>query len=87
LALLAAKRATASIPIVMTDAGDPLGSGLIASLARPSGNITGLNLMTPDLAGKRVEMLKELLPTLSQVVDPAAVAPAAALMPQGSSQP
>jgi putative tryptophan/tyrosine transport system substrate-binding protein len=67
LALLAAKRATASIPIVMTGAGDPLGSGLIASLARPSGNITGLNLMAPDLAGKRVEMLKELLPTLSQV--------------------
>ena len=67
LAPLAAKRATSSIPIVMTGAGDPLDSGLIASLARPGGNLTGLSLMAPDLAGKRLELLKELLPTLSQV--------------------
>ena len=50
---LAAKRATSTIPIVMTAAGDPLGSGLVASLARPGGNVTGMSLMVPDLGGKR----------------------------------
>src|SRR5262249_36512321 len=52
LAPLAAKRATSTIPIVMTAAGDPLGSGLVASLAQPGGNITGMSLMTPDVAGQ-----------------------------------
>jgi putative tryptophan/tyrosine transport system substrate-binding protein len=64
---LAAKRATSTIPIVMTAAGDPLGSGLVASLARPGGNVTGMSLMAPDLGGKRLELLKELLPRLSRV--------------------
>ena len=59
---LAAKGATATIPIVMAAAGDPLGSGLVASLARPGGNVTGLSLMAPDLGGKRLELLKESLP-------------------------
>ena len=64
---LAAKRATSTIPIVMTAAGDPLGSGLVASLARPDGNVTGMSLMVPQLGGKRLELLKELLPrTLSR---------------------
>src|SRR5438876_88217 len=67
LAPLAAKRATATIPIVMQAAGDPLGSGLVASLARPGGNVTGLSLMAPDLAGKRLELLKEILPWLTRV--------------------
>ena len=67
LAALAAKRASATIPIVMTAAGDPLGSKLVASLARPGGNVTGLSLMAPDLAGKRLELLKEILPELSRV--------------------
>jgi putative tryptophan/tyrosine transport system substrate-binding protein len=67
LAPLAAKRATSTIPIVMTSAGDPLGSGLVASLARPGGNVTGLSLMAPDLGGKRLELLKEILPGLSRV--------------------
>jgi putative ABC transport system substrate-binding protein len=51
----------------MTAAGDPLGSGLVASLARPGGNITGMSLMAPDLGGKRLELLMELLPQLSRV--------------------
>jgi putative tryptophan/tyrosine transport system substrate-binding protein len=67
LAPLAAKRATSTIPIVMTAAGDPLGSGLVASLARPGGNVTGLSLMAPDLGGKRLELLKEVLPQVSRV--------------------
>jgi putative ABC transport system substrate-binding protein len=67
LAPLAAKRATSTIPIVMTVAGDPLGSGLVASLARPGGNVTGMSLMAPDLGGKRLELLKELLPRLARV--------------------
>ena len=67
LAPLAAKQATSTIPIVMTAAGDPLGSGLVASLARPGGNVTGMSLMAPDLGGKRLELLKDVLPRLSRV--------------------
>ena len=67
LAALAAKRASAAIPIVMANAGDPLGSGLVVSLAQPGGNVTGMSLMAPDLGGKRLELLKELLPRLSRV--------------------
>jgi ABC-type uncharacterized transport system substrate-binding protein len=67
LAPLAAKRATTTIPIVMTAAGDPLGSGLVASLARPGGNVTGMSLMAPDLGGKRLELLKKVLPQLTRV--------------------
>jgi len=51
----------------MTSAGDPLGSGLVASLARPGGNVTGMSLMAPDLGGKRLELLKEVLPRLARV--------------------
>lgn len=67
LAPLAAKRATSTIPIVMVNAGDPLGTGLVASLARPGGNVTGMSLMAPELGGKRLELLKELLPRLAGV--------------------
>src|SRR5215471_20755805 len=67
LAPLAVKQATDTIPIVMTASGDPLGSGLVASLARPGGNVTGMSLMVPDLGAKRLELLKELLPRLSRV--------------------
>ena len=67
LAPLAAKRATPTIPIAMAAAGDPLGSGLVDSLARPGGNVTGTSLMAPDLAGKRLELLKEVLPRLARV--------------------
>ncbi|MBV8506825.1 MAG: ABC transporter substrate-binding protein, partial [Alphaproteobacteria bacterium] len=61
------KRATSTIPIVMMNAGDPVGSGLVASLAQPGGNVTGMSLMAPDLGGKRLELLKELLPRISRV--------------------
>jgi len=67
VAPLTAKQATTTIPIVMTAAGDPLGSGLVASLARPGGNVTGMSLMAPDLGGKRLELLKEVLPQLTRV--------------------
>jgi putative ABC transport system substrate-binding protein len=61
-AALAAKSATDSIPIVMASIGEPLGMGVVASLARPGGNVTGLSAFTTELAGKRVELLKELRP-------------------------
>ena len=64
---LAAKKATGTIPIVMAAAGDPVASGLVDSLARPGGNITGLSQMNPELAGKRLELLKEIVPKLSRV--------------------
>jgi putative ABC transport system substrate-binding protein len=61
---LAAKQATSVIPIVFVGAGDPVGTGLVASLARPGGNVTGLSNQTRDLAGKRVELLREIVPAL-----------------------
>jgi putative tryptophan/tyrosine transport system substrate-binding protein len=63
----AAKEATATIPIVMISGGDAVGSGLVASLARPGGNITGLATLRPELSGKRLELLKEIVPGLSRV--------------------
>jgi putative ABC transport system substrate-binding protein len=63
----AAKDATVMIPIVMTQDPDPVGSGFIASLARPGGNITGLSNLVSDLSGKRLELLKEVVPRLSRV--------------------
>src|SRR5438045_2361964 len=64
---LATQKATRAIPIVMAVAGDPVASGLVANLARPGGNITGLSNMTSELAGKRLELLKEIVPKLSRV--------------------
>jgi putative ABC transport system substrate-binding protein len=61
-AVPAAKQATASIPIVFAVANDPIGSGLVATLARPGGNVTGLSIQAPDLAGKRLELMREVLP-------------------------
>jgi putative ABC transport system substrate-binding protein len=63
----AAKEATPTIPIVMTNDPDPVGSGFVASLARPGGNITGLSTVAPELSGKRLELLREVLPKLSRV--------------------
>ena len=66
-AIRAAKKTTNTIPIVMLSVGDPVALGLVASLARPGGNITGLSQMSPDLTGKRVELLKEILPKVKRV--------------------
>jgi putative ABC transport system substrate-binding protein len=66
-AIRAAKEATSTIPIVMAIVVDPVATGLVASLARPGGNITGLSNMAPDLVGKQLEMLKEVVPTASRV--------------------
>jgi putative ABC transport system substrate-binding protein len=63
----AAKEATSRIPIVMVFDSDPVGMGFVASLARPGGNITGLTSMTPELDGKRLQLLKEMLPRLTRV--------------------
>jgi putative tryptophan/tyrosine transport system substrate-binding protein len=65
--VLAAKQATSVIPIVFATAGDPVASGLVASLARPGGNVTGLATLVPDLAGKRVELLREVVPGLRRL--------------------
>jgi putative ABC transport system substrate-binding protein len=63
----AAQQATKTIPIVMAVSGDPVAQGFVASLARPGGNITGLSILSPELSGKRLELLKEVVPGLSRV--------------------
>ena len=63
----AAKHATTTIPIVVPVMGDPVGDGLVASLARPGGNITGMTFLGPELATKRLQLLKQALPTISRV--------------------
>ena len=64
---LAAKQATSAIPIVFAVAGDPVGTGLVANLARPGGNVTGLSVLATDLAGKRIELLREVIPGLRRL--------------------
>ena len=64
--VVAAKQATSVIPIVFV-AGDPVGTGLVGSLARPGGNVTGLSTLATDLTGKRLELLREVVPGLSRV--------------------
>ena len=65
--VLAAKQATSVIPIVFATAGDPVGNGLVASLARPGGNVTGMSLQSNDTAGKRLELLREVVPSLRRL--------------------
>ncbi len=68
LAAQAAKNATRTIPIVMNGLGDPVAAGLVVSIARPGGNVTGVSMMSPGLAAKRLELLKEVLPRLSRAL-------------------
>jgi putative tryptophan/tyrosine transport system substrate-binding protein len=62
-----AREATSTIPIIMAQDGDPVGNGFVASLAQPGGNITGLSTVAPEMSGKRLELLKEIIPKLSRV--------------------
>ena len=68
LGTLAAKQATQSIPIVTAIVGDPVAAGLVSSLAKPGGNVTGLSTLAPELSGKRLELFKQAVPKLSRVV-------------------
>jgi ABC-type uncharacterized transport system substrate-binding protein len=65
--VLPARKASSTIPVVFVAAPDPVASGIVASLARPGGNVTGFSSAMPDLTGKRFELLKELLPSLCRV--------------------
>jgi len=67
VAIAAVKRETQTIPIVMGNSSDPVGTGFVASLARPGGNITGVSSISPELSGKRLELLREVVPGLSRV--------------------
>ena len=67
VAVQAARRATSTIPVVMAVVGDPVGSGLVANLAHPGGNVTGLSTMVPELSAKRLQLLREAIPWLSRV--------------------
>jgi putative tryptophan/tyrosine transport system substrate-binding protein len=76
--VLAAKQATSTIPIVFATAGDPIGTGMVANLARPGGNVTGLSTQAPDITGKRLGLLREIVPNLNRLaimgnVDPITV--------------
>ena len=67
---LAVKKATSSIPIVLASSTDPVGTGLVASVARPGGNVTGLTTLTEELGGKQLELLKEIVAGLNRVIGP-----------------
>ena len=66
-AIRALLQATQTIPVIMAVSGDPVATGLVPSLARPGGNLTGLSILSPELSGKRLQILKEIIPTLSRV--------------------
>ena len=76
-AILAAKQATKTIPIIMVTNDDPVATGLVESLARPGGNITGITRFTRELSGKRLEVFKEVVPTISRVAILSAAGPRA----------
>ena len=67
LAIASVKRETQTIPMVMVLSSDPAGAGFVASLARPGGNVTGLSTLSPETSGKRLELLREVVPKLSRV--------------------
>ncbi len=80
IAILAAKQATSVIPIVFATAGDPVGTGLVANLARPGGNLTGLSNLSADLPSKRLELLREVVPELRRLAIMANIGNAAAVL-------
>jgi putative ABC transport system substrate-binding protein len=82
----AAKQVTSAIPIVFAFAGDPVGTGLVASLARPGGNVTGMSNQATDLAAKRIELLREIVPRLRRLAVMANVAYPAAVLEMGEVQ-
>lgn len=82
--ILAAKRATSVIPIIFPSAGDPVANGIVRSLARPGGNVTGLSLLTSDLVGKRLELLREIAPGLRRLATLANVGYASAVLEAGA---
>jgi len=69
-ATILAKQTTLLIPIVFTVVGDPVGTGIVANLARPGGNVTGQSSLTPDLAAKRLELLRDVVPRLRSLARP-----------------
>ena len=83
---LAAKQATSAIPIVFAGVGDPVGTGLVASLARPGGNATGLSNQSPDLASKRVELLRDVIPGLRRLAIMAFVSNPSSVLEMGEAQ-
>jgi putative ABC transport system substrate-binding protein len=85
-AVLAAKQATSVIPIVFAAVADPVGSGLVASLARPGGNITGVSIQATDLAGKRLELLREVVPGLRRLAIMVNVGAHGAVLETGEAQ-
>jgi len=85
-AVAAAKQATATIPIVFAYAGDPVGSGMVASLAKPGGNVTGLSVQSTDLAGKRLEILREIFPDVRRLAIIGNVEYAATVLEMGEAQ-
>ena len=82
----AAKQATATIPIVFAGAGDPVGSGIVASLAKPGGNVTGLSVQSTDLAGKRLEILREIFPDVRRLAIIGNVEYSATVLEMGEAQ-
>ena len=78
--IVAAKQATSTIPIVFTSSGDPVGNGIVESLARPGGNVTGLSLLTSDLVGKRLDLLREALPSVRRLATLANIGYSAAVL-------
>jgi putative ABC transport system substrate-binding protein len=84
--VLAAKQATSVIPIVFATAGDPVGIGLVASLASPGGNVTGLSIQSTDLTGKRLELLREVIPSLHRLAVMASVGSPASMLEMGDVQ-
>jgi putative tryptophan/tyrosine transport system substrate-binding protein len=84
--VLAAKQATSDIPIVFANAGDPVGTGLVASLSRPGGNITGLSIQGPDTVGKRIELLREAAPDIRGLAIMANTSNPAVVLEMGEAQ-